>query len=116
MKKLLTIFAFAVAVLFGMNNTYGQSLTQNEDRPQVVAKTLISELSPKLELTEDQQRTLFRAFVSREVNYRKYVNGKSLSRPEVAASKKKFDDVFNTILKKNLTPEQYTKWLNLQKQ
>lgn len=116
MKKLLTVIAFASAMLIGANSASAQSLKQDQDRPEVVAKKKVSDLSEQLDLTGDQQRSLFRAYVSKEVNYRKYVNGKDLSDPAVAANKKKYDDVFVAAVKKQLTAEQYKKWLTLQNQ
>ncbi len=116
MKKLLTVIAFACAMLMGANNASAQTLTQNQDRPEVVAKQQVNELSQELGLTGEQQRTLFRAFVTKEVNYRKYVVGKDLSNADVAASKKRADETFMAAMKKNLTAEQYKKWLNMQKQ
>ncbi|MGV6828669.1 MAG: hypothetical protein ACWA45_04660 [Flavobacteriales bacterium] len=114
MKNLFTIIAFAFVMLFGIQNTNAQSLSQKQDKAEVVAKTQVAELSKQLNLTGDQQRSLFRAFVQKEVNYRKYINGKDAKDAQVIASKAKFDKTFTTMLKKNLTAEQYKKWLSLQ--
>lgn len=114
MKNLFTILAFAFVMLFGIQNTTAQSLSENQDSAQVVAKTQVAELSNQLGLNGDQQRNLFRAFVQKEVNYRKYINGKDAKDAQTVASKAKFDKTFTTMLKKNLTPEQYKKWLGMQ--
>jgi hypothetical protein len=115
MKNLLTVIAFAFVMVLGVQNTSAQNLTQDQDRPEVVAKTQTAELTETLGLTGDQSRSVFRALVANEVNYRKHVQGKDLSNPTVAADKKKFDDVLKTTMQKTLTEAQYKKWLAMQK-
>ncbi len=114
MKNLLTIIAFAFVMLFGVQNTSAQNLTQNQDRPEVVAKAQAAKLTKELNLNGDQQRTIFRALVIKESNYRKQVNGKDLNNDNVATAKKKIDATFNDVLMKNLSKEQYSAWLKRQ--
>ncbi len=114
MKNLLTIVAFALVMMFGVQSTNAQGLKQNEQKAEVVAKTQVAELAKELGLSGDQQRTLFRAFVQKEVNYRKQVNGKNASDATVVANKKKIDETFKATVKQYLTKEQYQKWLSKQ--
>ena len=116
MKNVITVIAFALVMLLGVNTTVAQGLTQDADRPEVIAKNKTADLNKTLGLNGDQQRSVFRALVANEVNYRKHVNGKNLSDAKVSADKKKFDDVLMTSMKKTLTAEQFTKWKALPKQ
>ena len=112
MKNFLTIVAFALVMVFGVQNTNAQSLKQNEQKAEVVAKAQVAELANELNLSGEQQRTLFRAFVQKEVNYRKQVNGKNANDATVVANKKKIDETFKTTVKQYLTDEQYQQWLS----
>jgi alcohol dehydrogenase class IV len=112
MKNLLTIVVFALVMIFSVQSTNAQGLKQNEQKAEVVAKTQVAELSAELGLSGDQQRTLFRAFVQKEVNYRKQVNGKSTTDATVVSNKKNIDATFKATVKKYLTDEQYKKWLS----
>ena len=111
MKNLLTIFAFAFVLMFGIQNTYAQELSQSQDRPEVIAKAEVAKLTQELGLTGDQSRTIYRALVAKEVNYKKHINGKDLNDAKIIALKKEYDDNFNASMKKNLTPDQYNIWL-----
>ena len=102
MKNLLSVLAISCVMLFGMGNVSAQTLTQDQDRPEVIAKAKVAELSPKLELDGTQQRALFRAYTAHESNYKKHVHGKDSSNPSVQANKKKFDDVLKVSVKKYL--------------
>ncbi len=114
MKNLLSVLAVSCIMLLGMGNATAQNLSQDQDRPEVIAKTKVAELSPKLDLNGDQQRSLFRAYTAHESNYKKHVIGKDIADPKVQADKKKFDDVLKKAVKESLTAEQYKKWLSLQ--
>ena len=63
MKNLLTIVAFALVMMFGVQSTNAQDLKQNDQKVEVIAKTQVAELSAELGLSGEQQRSLFRAFV-----------------------------------------------------
>ena len=114
MKNLLSVLAISCVMLFGMGNLNAQTLTQDQERPEVIAKAKVAELSPKLELDGTQQRALFRAYTAHESNYKKHVHGKDKSSATVKASMKKFDDVLKVSVKKALTEAQYNKWLSMQ--
>ncbi|MDX1463116.1 MAG: hypothetical protein R3359_08670 [Marinirhabdus sp.] len=115
MKKFITGIAFAIVVLFGMNTATAQSLATDNSRPEAIAKATVAELSSELNLTGEQQRSLFRAYVQKEVNYNKDVNGKDLKSAAVIADKKKHDETLAINAKRILTPEQYKKWQSMQK-
>ena len=115
MKNLLSVLAISCMMLVGMGSMSAQSLSQNQDRPEVIAKTKVTDLSSKLDLTGDQQRALFRAYTAHESNYQKHVTGQDISSPKVQADKNKFDTVLKDAVKKSLTEAQYNKWLTLQK-
>ncbi len=115
MKNLLKVVAVAFVMLFGISTMNAQGLTQDQDRPEVVAKKMADHYSKQLGLNGDQQRALFRAYTAKEAAYRKHVTGKDLTDPTVTANKKKYDKALYASVKKALTDEQYKKWLELQK-
>jgi len=112
MKKLLSLIAFAFVMMLSVQTVSAQSLTEDQTRPEVVAKAQVAELTTQLGLSGDQSRTLYRAFVTKEVNYRKLVNGKDINNTQVASDKKKTDEVFMTAMKTTLNEKQYAKWLS----
>jgi len=115
MKNLFKIIAFSFVMLVGMGTMNAQSLKQDQNTPEVVAKQQTEKLSTALNLTGDQQRAVYRALVVKENNYAKDVNGKDLKSADVAANKKKHDEVFEISMKKALTADQYQKWQAMQK-
>ncbi|RMA57673.1 hypothetical protein [Ulvibacter antarcticus] len=110
MKNLLSIGVLAFVMMFGINSAVAQELKQDNDRPEVVAKKQSQELDKTLDLTDDQERTVFRALVSNEMNYRKHINGQDASNASVIANKKKFDSGLDAAMKKTLNEAQYKKW------
>jgi len=116
MKNLLTVIAFAFVMMFGIQNSTAQELSQNQDKPEVIAKTQVAKLTTDLGLTGDQSRNIFRALVAKEVNYMKNINGNDPTDSKVIALKTEYDNNFKASMKKNLTPEQYSAWLKSQEQ
>lgn len=114
MKNLFKIVAFSFIMLVGMGTINAQSLKQDQNTPEVIAKKQTEKLSEALSLNGDQQRAVFRALVVKENNYAKDINGKDLKSADVMANKKKHDEVFETSMKKTLTEEQFKKWQTLQ--
>jgi len=114
MKNLLTVFAFITALFFGMSDMSSQNLTQDQNRPEVVAKQKVADMSQALDLTGDQQRTLFRHYASHLSNMKKHVDGKNANDPTVIANKKKYDAVFMAGVKKTISVEQFKKWTAMQ--
>ena len=108
MKNLFSIIAFAFVIMLSVQNVSAQSISQNQDRPEVIAKTQILNLSNQLELTGEQNRTLFRALVTKEVSLRK--SGLAENKATMTVDKKKANEVFFSQMKKTLTPEQFKKW------
>jgi N-acetylmuramoyl-L-alanine amidase CwlA len=116
MKKLFKVIAFSFVILLGMGTMNAQTLKQNQDSPEVIAKKNTEKLSVALNLSGDQQRAVYRALVVKESNYSKDVNGKDAKSPEVAAAKKKHDEVFEVSMKKALNDEQFKKWQGMKEQ
>ena len=112
MKKLLSLIAFAFVMMLSVQTISAQSLSEDQTRAEVVAKAQVADLTTQLGLSGDQSRTLYRAFVTKEVNYRKLVNGKDINNSQVASDKKKTDDVFMKAMKTTLTDKQYAEWLS----
>lgn len=115
MKKFLSVVAFAFIIALGGQTMQAQSLSQNNSRPEAIAKTQVAELSKSLDFTADQERTLFRAFVQKEVNYKRYVNNAKISKIDAKANKAKYDAAFDQAMRKALTDAQYSKWTAMQK-
>lgn len=111
MKKLVSIVIFSFVMVLGVQTVNAQTDAQvAKQRPEVVAKAKVADLSKKLELNGDQQRAMFRAIVSKEVNYQKNVKGKDLKNPEVLANKSKIDEGYLNTVKGILTEKQFAIW------
>ena len=108
MKNLFSIIAFAFVTTLSVQNVSAQSISQNQDRPEVIAKTQILNLSNQLELTGEQQRTLYRAIVTKEVSIKKAELDEN--KATMTADKEKADFAFYVQMKKTLTAQQLTKW------
>jgi len=113
MKKIITVFAFAVTMLLGVQTISAQSLSQDKSRPEVVAKTETAKLTESLNLSGDQSRAIFRALVAQEVGYQKSVDGKDAKSASVISEKKKLDDQLKEAMKKTLTADQYNTWVKM---
>ncbi len=111
MKNIFKVIALSFALFLGMNTANAQSLKQDQDRPEVVAKKQTADLSEALELNGDQQRSLFRALVHHKAGHKRLA-GKTDSAS--TAEKKKLDEELQTAMKKILTDEQYKTWLTLE--
>lgn len=109
MKKILSIVT--LILFFSVQSVIAQTLTEDQDRPEVIAKAQVDMLTSKLELTGEQSRTLYRAFVLKEVNYKKHITGKDLKDASVALEKRKIDSNLNKSIKNTLTEDQYKTWL-----
>ena len=108
MKNLFSIIAFACVMMLSVQTVSAQNISQNQDRPEVIAKTQLLELSNSLELTGEQNRTLYRALVTQEVSLRK--SDLAENKANSVADKEKANKVFYDQMKKTLTPEQFKKW------
>ena len=111
MRNLLTVFAFAATMLFGIQTASAQQLSEDSTRPEVIAKTETAKLTETLDLTGDQSRTIFRALVAKEVAYRK--NNLTTDTNSNSVEKKQIDNQLKDAMKKTLTAEQYAKWVKM---
>ena len=64
MKNIFKIIALSFVLFLGMNTMSAQTLKQDQNRPEVVAKQQTADLSKALGLDGDQQRSVFRALVT----------------------------------------------------
>ncbi len=94
MKKLITLLLIAFAFIFSVQDANAQQ------RPEEVAKLKVAELSQSLDLTGDQQRSLWRVMVKKESALAKE-----------GASTQEIEATFVKEIKEILTPEQYQKYL-----
>jgi|SRR5690606_4216007 len=113
MKNIITVFAFAVTMLLGAQTISAQSLSQDKNRPEVIAKAETAKLTETLNLNGDQSRAIFRALVAKEVGYSKNVDGKDAKAASVVSEKKKLDDQLKEAMKKTLTADQYNSWIKM---
>ncbi len=113
MKNILSILT--LILFFSTSSVTAQTLTHDQDRPEVIAKSQVDILTSKLNLTGEQSRTLYRAFVLKEVNYKKHITGKDIKDASIANEKKKIDASLNKTMKSTLTEDQYKTWLVSQK-
>ncbi len=111
MKNFFKIIALSFVLFLGMNTVSAQTLKQDENRPEVVAKKQTADLSDALGLNGDQQRSVFRALVHHKAGVKR-LEGKSQS--VASAEKKKLYDNLQASMKKILTKEQYDKWLAME--
>jgi len=110
MKKLTSIFAVIAFLFIGVQSVQSQSLTENKNRPEVIAKNQTELLTEKYNLDGNQSRAVFRALVKKEVDYQKKVTGKDQSSATVRSEKEKIDNSLRTEMKKILTDEQFKQW------
>ena len=108
MKNLFSLVTFAIIMLLSVQNVSAQNISQDQDRPEVIAKNQLVNLSDQLALTGDQSRTLFRALVTKEVSIRK--SKLDENKTTMVIDKKKADELFYVEMKKTLTAQQFTKW------
>ena len=112
MKNLMTVLAFVATIFIGSQTIFAQSLSQDESRPEVIAKAETAKLSESLGLDGNQTRAVFRALVAKEVGYQKNITDKDLNNASVRADKEKLDADLQTTMKKILNEDQYNRWRN----
>jgi len=116
MKRLLSIAVITCGFIIGMGSVSAQDMTAQDQRPEVIAKSIVADLDAKLDLNGDQERALFRAYTAHQSNMKKHVIGKNSSDPAVQQQKAKFDKLLKSSVQKALNSSQYTKWLGMQDQ
>lgn len=114
MKNILTAFAFIATMFVGVQTASAQSLKQDQNRPEVVAKEESNVLSQELGLDGNQTRALFRALVTHKIDLNKAAEGKNVADPAVKAEVKQIDERFEGTMKKILNEEQYKQWAEKQ--
>ncbi len=114
MKRLFKMVLLVIAFGFASQGMYAQTLSVSPDKPDVVAKAEVAKISKDLKLTDDQERTLFRVFLAKEVNYRKNIEGKDQTNPNVVQSVKNLDRNFLEGMEASLTEKQFKKWKKAQ--
>lgn len=110
MRNILSVFAFFATMFIGIQTVSAQSLKQDENRPEVVAKEESRILTEDLGLNGDQTRAVFRALVTHKVDLNKNVTGKNLNDASVKDEKAKIDNQLEESMKKILTEDQFSKW------
>lgn len=110
MKNILKVVAVSFVMLLGMGSMNAQTLKQESNKPEVIAKEKTAQVSKALNLSGDQERTIFRAFVINESNTKKNIAGKDANDPTVRTLKKKYAETLEESIKKVLTADQYKKW------
>ncbi|MCT8338678.1 hypothetical protein MG296_01300 [Flavobacteriaceae bacterium TK19130] len=114
MKNLLKILVVALITVAGVQTTTAQSLSQDQDRPEVIAKNQVAEMSETLNLTGEQQRYLFRYHTSYISNMKKYIEPKNQNSDATIADKEKLQNELKKYVQKVLDENQYKKWLEMQ--
>ena len=114
MKRIFKLALLTLVLGLFSQTMNGQTFTASGDKPDEMAKAELSQLDKDLNLSDEQERTLFRAIVKREVEYRKSVKGKDPNNPNVAHVARKLEENFNNSMKETLTDKQYKKWLRKQ--
>ena len=110
MKTSWKIFSIALLVFgFMASPVQAQALQQNQDRPEVIAKTQTAEVNDALNLSGDQQRAVFRALVTRAAQTRKAGANNN------ADSKAQTETDFVATMKGILTETQFSKWQKIPK-
>ena len=110
MKKILSTAALGFLLFLGTTSVQAQGLAVSNDRPEDIAKAKVSMIHDELDLSGDQQRALFRAYVKREVGLKKHVADKDLNSPAVLQQKSKLDLDLEKAVKRELTAEQFAAW------
>lgn len=114
MKRFFKLALIALVFGLGSQSIQAQTLSESADKPDVVAKAELAKLDKALDLSDEQERTLFRVLLAKEVDYRKSVKGKDPENQNVVWSARKIKENFEKGMKEALTDKQYKKWLKMQ--
>lgn len=106
MKKIVTLLLLGTAFFLGTQNSHAQ----DEFRKQ--AKEQVLKLDKMLQLSPDQEKKVYRAYVSNEINYGNLEENKENDKGW-KASKHKVDASLWKVMEETLTPEQFKKYKNL---
>lgn len=110
MKNILNLVVLSIFLITGMQVSNAQGLPISNDRPEAIAKKKVAMIYEVIELSGEQERALFRAYVKREVGIKKHVAGKDGNDPVVQQQKNVIDNELTNTVQKELTSEQFEKW------
>lgn len=113
MKNIVNKIIVVFFLFFGMNFIYAQGLEVSNDRPEAIAKQQVALIVEQIELTGDQQRALFRAYVKREVGIKKIAMAKDMDESTQLEHLQELDKVLEKAVEKELSAEQFEKWKNI---
>lgn len=102
-----------LSALLCVGTMQAQSLTTNNQSPEVVAKSKVSLIHDELSLTGDQQASLYEAYVLYESNIAKHIADKDPNSPAVIKEKNKLETALKQAVESNLTANQFMQWLEL---
>lgn len=110
MKKLLNTVVIFFFLFLGAIGVHAQGLTVSDKRPENIAKEKVSLIHNQLNLSGDQQRALFRAYVKREVGIKKNITDKDTTSPAVQQQIAILNIELEKAVEKELTAEQFKQW------
>lgn len=110
MKKIIYLLVLSFSLLVGSTAVQAQGLAVSEDRPEDIAKAKVSMMHEQLDLSGNQQRALFRAYVKREVDIKKHISNKDTTNPAVQQLKLKINQDLEKAVKRELSAEQFARW------
>ena len=110
MKKIVSTATLGILLFLGSVVVHAQGLTVSDKRPENIAKEKISMIQKEIELSGDQQRALFRAYVKREVGIKKHIADKDPKSPAVQQQKSILNNELEKAVEKELTVEQFAQW------
>ena len=110
MKKFISLFSFIAIFFVGIQQSQAQdsNRTVEAEMPEAIAKKQTHELHQLTELTGDQQRSVYKAFVDYEANM-KALKGDDIT--FVQKTKATLMETLKLRLKSILSPEQYQMYL-----
>src|SRR5690554_8198468 len=110
MKKILSTATLGVLLFLGSIAVQAQGLTVSDNRPENIAKEKVSMINEQLDLSGDQERALFRAYVKREVGIKKHIENKDSNSQAVQNQKALLNKDLEKAVEKELTAEQFEQW------
>ena len=103
MRNLITMLAIALFFSIGTQQAQAQRLSKDNNRPETLVKERIAELDKELDLTDTQERTLFRVMMSRVMAERK-------AKQAGSTVSKATENKFKKSMRETLTKEQFESW------
>jgi len=105
------LFMLLAIVLMGLSSTLQAQPGKGRKAPDFPSKQMIEELK----LTDDQVANLKKGDTELRTQMQATWEKKDVSREEMKEAMGKMREARNEMVKKNLTPEQYTKYIELEK-